>query len=133
MGGALLHIAVGLASALAVHLFKARREFALAVFLGNLAPDALKFGLSALVQGVWAISHIRRDAFYRAVAGVTDTGSYWVMAGVFAAALGYFLYDHHVLRKKTVREYEELYGFLFLGILVHLVIDALVQETGVWV
>jgi len=30
-------------------------------------------------------------------------------------------------------EYEELYGFLFLGILVHLVIDALVQETGVWV
>ena len=90
MGGALLHIAVGLASALAVHLFKARREFALAVFLGNLAP-------------------------------------------VFAAALGYFLYDHHVLRKKTVREYEELYGFLFLGILVHLVIDALVQETGVLV
>lgn len=133
MGGALVHIAMGLLCLVIVHLLKFRREFGLAIFLGNLAPDALKFGLSALVQSTWTVFAIEKDAFYRSVAAVSDNGNYWVMAGAFLALLCLLLYDHHVVRKKTAREYEELYGFLFLGVLVHLILDALVPETGPWI
>ena len=54
-----------------------------------------------------------------------------VTIGFFILGVGLLLYHYHVIKKKKMEEYAELYGFLLIGILVHLILDAFFIE-GSW-
>ena len=132
MPGAIPHILVGLLSAAIVHKKHMRLEFSIAIFLGNLLPDVIKFGVSALVQGTWRIFYIKQDNLYHALSLVTYNTANWFTLGFFLLLLATFLYHYHVIKKKKLWEYEELYIFLLIGIFTHLVMDALIIEKGPW-
>jgi len=132
MAGALIHIFIGLLSAVIVHFIHFKKEFSFAVFIGNLLPDALKFGISAIVQGSILIFRVEHDSTYNVLASITGNFNYWFTTLIFVAAVCAFLYHHKYIKKKTMKEINKLYGFLLIGILIHLAIDFLVQEKGIW-
>lgn len=132
MAGALTHIGIGLISALIVYLIWKKAEFSYSIFVGNLLPDVLKFGISALKQGTLALTQIQKDGFYQALSALTSNINSWLSLGFFIFAVLLFLYHFHYIKKKKLEEYSELYGFLLAGIITHLIIDAFVQEQNIW-
>ncbi|HIG98001.1 TPA: hypothetical protein HA231_01075 [Candidatus Woesearchaeota archaeon] len=132
MPGAIPHIAAGLLSAAIVHKKHMRLELSLAILIGNLLPDIIKFGLSALKQGTLAVFNIRQDGFYHLWSQLTYNPANWFSLGFFLLLLAGFLYHYHVIKKKKLWEYEELYVFLLIGIFTHLAMDALIIEKGPW-
>ncbi len=132
MAGAIVHIAVGLLTA-ALLQYYSRTEFAIAIFIGNLLPDALKFGVAAIAQGTIAIFQIEHDVLYQALGEVTSSVSYWIIMLVFVIAAAFQLYHHGVIREKEMEEIDEVFGYLILGILIHLAIDVFIHEGGPWI
>jgi hypothetical protein len=132
MPGAIPHITVGLLSAFAIHLKHFKLEYSLAIFLGNLLPDMIKFGFSAIKQGTFAIFIINQDGFYQVLSKLTTNPANWFTIGFFILLLATFLYHYHVIKKKKLWEYEELYVFLLLGVITHLIMDVLIIEKGPW-
>lgn len=132
MPGAIPHIAAGLLSAAIVHYRHLRLEFSLAIFIGNLLPDVIKFGISAIAQGTVKIFYVKQDALYHKLNELTYAPINWFTVGFFLLLLATFLYHYHVIKKNKLWEYEELYVFLLMGIITHLVMDALIVEKGPW-
>lgn len=132
MPGAVPHIAVGLLSAAFVHLKHFRLEFSLAIFIGNLLPDVIKFGITAIRQGTLAVFYVKQDGFFHSLSSLTSDYANWFTVGFFLLLLVTFLYHYHVIKKKKLWEYEELYVFLLIGIITHLIMDALIMEKGPW-
>lgn len=132
MPGAIPHIAVGLLSAALVHLKHFRLEFSLAIFIGNLLPDAIRQLISAAVQGTVNVLNVKQDRLFNFLAATTNSPANWFTFGFFLLLLIAFLYHYHVIKKKRLWEYEELYIFLLIGIITHLIMDALIIEKGPW-
>ncbi len=132
MAGALVHIAAGLISAAVVHLKHFRLEYSLAIFIGNLLPDAIKFGISAFLQGTLRAFSIKQDNAYHILSAVTSNPQNWFTAGFFVITTMWLLYHYHVIKKKGLWEYDELYIFLLTGAITHLILDVFVIEKGVW-
>jgi hypothetical protein len=132
MAGGLVHIVVGLLSALIVHLIHFKWEYSLVLFIGNLLPDALRQLLTALKQGTVNIFDVETDGFYRFIQNFTSDVTNWFSIGFFILSVLLFLYHFHYINKKKVEEYAELYGYLLLGVLTHLVMDILIIEKGIW-
>ena len=132
MAGAIPHIVIGLISAIAIHFMHFRYEFSMAVFLGNLLPDAIKFGVSTIVQGTFLFFKIEQDALYWAMAEVTSSFGYWITMLVFTIALTSVLWDHKYVKKREMKEINEIWGFLVIGIITHLIMDTFILE-GNWI
>lgn len=132
MPGAIPHILTGLLSAAIVHKKHMRPEFSLAIFIGNLVPDAITFGISAIVQGTTKIFSVKQDGLFNTLASTTSSSANWFTLGFFLLLLITFFYHYHVIKKKKLWEYEELYIFLLIGIVTHLIMDALIIEKGPW-
>lgn len=132
MPGAILHILIGLLSAAIVHKKHMRLEFSIAVFLGNLVPDSITFGISAVVQGTVKVFSIKQDSLFSKLVSTAYSPANWFTLGFFLLLLTTFLYHYHVIKKKKLWEYEELYIFLLIGILTHLIMDVLIIEKRPW-
>lgn len=133
MPGALIHIGIALLSALIVHYKHFRLEFSNAIFLGNLLPDVIKFGAAMLYSGTLDPMKIDRGFLYQTLAEKTSTSTIWFTLGFFFLALLLFFYHYHIVQKKRMEEYAELSGFFLVGVITHLILDALIVEQGPWI
>jgi len=134
MGGALTHLSIGLISALGVfYLFKFQSMHAIGIFIGNAVPDILKFGIAGLSQGTLNPAAIQHDALFRGLSVLTSSYTNWVGITLFAIFGVFALYHYHYLKKNEMEDYAWLYIFLLLGIITHLVVDVLVQESSIWI
>src|SRR3990167_3611322 len=132
MPGVLGHVLAGILSALIVYLIHFKFEYSLSIFVGNLLPDAIKFGVTAIKQGTLAIFSIKQDAAYQALAQLTYSPTNWFTAGFFVFGLALLLYHFHYIKEKTMEEYDELYVFLLIGVILHLAMDAYFIENSPW-
>jgi len=133
MPGVFTHTAVALLSLLIVHMLHFKWEYSLSIFVGNFVPDAIKFGLTAIKQGTLAIFRVEQDSFYHFLDGYTSEMTFWFTLGFFFLGTAALLYHYHVIKKKKMEEYDELYVFFLIGIVTHLILDALIIENGPWV
>ena len=132
MAGGLIHIGVGLFSAALVHIRHMKFEFSIMIFIGNLLPDAIKFGFTAIKQLTWNVFGVEQDGFYYSLSSLTDNLANWFSLGFFVFAVMLFLYHFHYVKKKTMEEYDELYIFLLVGIITHIILDLVIIEQGIW-
>lgn len=132
MSGILTHLFVAVLSALIIHLIHFKWEYSTAIFLGNLIPDIPKFALTAVKQGSLNIFGVNQDSFYWNIASLTSNTANWFALGFFVALASTYLFHHHVIKKKTMEEYDLLYVFLVAGILTHLIMDVFFIETSAW-
>lgn len=132
MAGALVHLGIALLAAVIIHFIHFKLEYSLSIFVGNLLPDVIKFGFSALKQGTIAIFNVKPDTFYTLLNGITSSVANWFTLGFFVLGVTLLLYHYHFIKKKKMEEYDELYVFVLLGIIIHLIIDALIIEHTAW-
>lgn len=133
MGGAILHIGLGLISGIIVYsLYSTNLLYSIGIFVGNLLPDVLKFGLTALKQGTLNIFNIERDAFFKVLSVLTGSYFNWLVIG-FLLLVGLLIsYHYHYLKKKEVENYVVAYVLLLIGVYTHIVVDLFVNEKGFW-
>ena len=132
MAGALTHIGIGIAAALVVHFIHFKLEYSLSIFVGSLLPDAIKFGFSAIKQLTLHVFSVEKDSFYTGLNDITSAYVNWFSIGFFILGVGLLLFHFHYIKKKTMEEYDELYVFLLVGIIIHLILDTLIIERSMW-
>lgn len=125
MGGVLIHLSAAIVCLLVVHIIHFKWEYSLAIFVGNFIPDIIKFGITSLKLGTVSASQVTKDFLYHNLDAVSSNIVNWFGLGFFVLGTGFLLWHFHVIKKKTMKEYDELYVFLLIGILIHLVIDVL--------
>lgn len=131
MPGALLHIAAGIICAVVIHLIHFKWEYSYSIFIGNLLPDAIKFGITGLMQKNLNPCTINtRNGLFHFLSGLTGSFNFWFTAGFFVLAITLLLYHHHIIKKKKMAEYDKLYGFLLIGVVIHLIMDVFIMERG---
>lgn len=131
MPGILIHVAVAVLCLVVVHLIHFKWEFSWSIFAGNFVPDALKFGLSAIKQGTLKIFRVNQDSFFDSVNYFSNNVKNWFSLGFFIFGFTFVLYHFHYIKKKKLEEYDELYLFFLTGIIIHLVLDILIKESGI--
>ena len=133
MPGALIHILAGIVTAFIIYSFHFKLEYAIAGFIGNLLPDAISVIAGAIKNTTLSLTKIwKSDTFMNLQYSPTSKLTTWFTLGFFIFGVGLFLYHYHIIEKKKMEEYDELYVFLIIGIVIHLILDALFIETGAW-
>jgi len=132
MAGAVPHVFAGFFLLAIIHYIHFKWEYSWAAFVGSLLPDVLKFGFSAAKQSTANILALRQDSFYVFMNSMTSNPANWFSLGFFLFGLTLMLYHFHYIRKKKMEEYDELFVFLLVGIILHLTMDVLFIEHGVW-
>ena len=132
MGGVLTHVTAGLICLFVVHMIHFKWEYSLAIFVGNILPDGIRLGFSGIKQGTLALFTLENDAFYEFLAKLTASYANWFTFGFFVLGTTLMLYHFHYIKKKKMEEYDELYLFLLIGIILHLIIDAFYAEPSPW-
>ncbi len=132
MPGALIHIIAAILCLLIIHLIHFKWEYSLSVFVGNFVPDIIKFTFSGIKQGTINLLNIKPDASHVLINSITSDYTNWFTLGFFLFGLMLLLYHFHCIKKKKMEEYDELYAFFLIGIILHLILDVLIAETGVW-
>lgn len=128
MVGVLSHVAIGLLSALLVYLIHKRRDFSLAIFIGNLFPDIIQFGLLAVEQ-----MFSSAKPFYQTILNYVSVPVYWFGSITFLLATVLLFYDVRQVNKKRTRDYADLLLFFLVGVILHLIMDHAILEHGPWI
>ena len=132
MPGAITHIIVAIISAYIVYAFHFKFEYAISTFIGNLIPDAIPIMISAIKHWTFSLTNIVNTSTFYPVYLVTSNFEHWLTLGFFVFGSCIFLYHYHFIKKKTMKEYAELYVFFLIGILIHLILDALISEKSLF-
>lgn len=133
MPGIIIHVIAATICLVIVHLLHFKWEYSLSIFVGQFVPDAIKIGFTAIKQGTLSILNIKKDAFYYFLREHSSSYTDWFALGFFIFGLMLLLYHFHVIKKKKMEEYDELYVFFLIGIILHLILDALIFEKGIWI
>lgn len=133
MPGVLTHTIVAIVCLIVVHLIHFKWEYSYSIFIGNFLPDVIKFGFSGIKQGTLAIFKVKKDSFYQFLSILTSNPANWFTIGFFIFGTTLLLYHFHYIKKKGMEEYDELYVFLLIGIIIHLILDVLIIETSIWI
>lgn len=132
MAGAIPHLVAGFFLLMVIHYIHFKWEYSWAAFAGSLMPDAIKFGLTAIKQSTVNILVLRQDPLYATLSSITSSPANWFSLGFFLFGLTLMLYHFHYIKKKKMEEYDELFVFLVIGVILHLAMDVLFIEQGVW-
>lgn len=132
MGGVFTHLAIATLSAGFNYRFLRKLDMALALFVGNLLPDAIKFGLTAIRQRTFNVVGVTQDASYWHLAGITGNVGNWMI--VFACIVGttWMLYHFHKIKKRTYTEYKYIVLWMLIGVFTHLLVDIAIEEQFWW-
>ena len=133
MAGFLIHLGFALVCLIIVHLIHFKWEYSLSIFAGNFLPDVINFGITSIKQFTLNIYNITHDKTYQLLNGISSSYTNWFTLGFFIFSLTLLLYHFHIVKKKTMEEYDELYIFLLIGIIIHLVLDVLFIESNVFI
>jgi len=132
MPGALIHIFIGLIASLVIY-YKFNLEFALGIFIGNLLPDFVKVIVTSLKIGSLNIYKIVESASYTSIHNISHSLGVILVIVLFFISLVWFLYHFHKIKRKKFIEYDEFLIFVFVGMLIHLLLDLFIHGFGVWV
>jgi hypothetical protein len=133
MPGVLTHTIVAIICLIIVHRLHFKWEYSYSIFIGNFIPDVIKFGFSVIKQGTFAIFKINHDSFYQFLNTITSNPANWFTLGFFILGTTLLLYHFHYIKKKKMEEYDELYVFFLIGIIIHLILDVLIVESSPWI
>lgn len=133
MAGLLTHVIAGLFCTIVVHIIHFNWKYSSSIFIGNLFPDIIKFGIVAVRDFTLNIYSITKTNLYKILEQQSSMATNWLTLGFFVFAVTAFLFHFHIIRKKTMEDYDLLYVFLIIGVLLHLVMDVMILEASPWI
>jgi len=129
MGGLIHHTIAGAISAAIVFLIFRRRDYAIAVFAGNLLPDFVGAAYAAvLVRSIDPNVILKSDPWF---SGQKDevTQFFWIFVQA-SMVLAYLFFHTYIRKKKPHHEMEGNIAMLLLGFMTHMGMDILIVEKG---
>lgn len=130
MGGLIHHLLAGAVSLIFVYLFTKRKDYSLAIFIGNLLPDFVGAGYAAV-----AIQSFNPLAILSSQPWVSFQKEQfilfaWMVLQVLAVG-SYLLYHVYIKKRVPHREFEANLGLLLIGFVTHMLMDLLIIEGGI--
>ena len=131
MAGLLVHGAVGILFGLIVYFIFKRRDYPIAVFIGNLLPDLIGVGYASLMTMSLNPYVVLTSAAWFSIDKDYVTQSFWIFfQAIFIVS---FLFFHvYVKKKKQHKELEGNLALLLFGFITHMMMDMLIIEHGIW-
>jgi hypothetical protein len=132
MGGVLTHVGIALFGFLIILLISKKWKFGIAFAIGQLAPDVIRWGVTAILDEKFSFVEIIQESLFWEL-GFTHYPIVWVAVFLVFGGLSFLLYKKKKITKKKFKELIIADSLFFLAIIIHLVIDALVVEHSFWI
>lgn len=133
MGGLLTHALIAVICLFMVYRLHSKWSNGLSIFIGNFAPDVIKFFISALFEKSISILSIENTSLYKYLGSMVSDPTNWLTLGFFFLGIGLLLYHFKYVKKLKMEEYDELFIFFLIGVFIHIAIDILVLESSPWI
>lgn len=136
MGGILHHLAAGIISALIVYFIFKRKDYPVAIFIGNFLPDLIGAAYASLITMSLNPVVVLKSAAWFSIDKSYVTQSFWIfLQAIFIC--GFLFFHIYIRRKRKLRdkfdhEFEGNLGLLMLGFIIHIMMDMLIMEQGIW-
>ena len=136
MGGILHHLAAGIISAIIVYFIFKRKDYPVAIFIGNFLPDLVGAAYASLMTLSLNPAVILKSDAWFSIDKFYITQSFWIF--LEALFITGFIFFHLYLKRagktqrKFDREFEGNLGLLMFGFITHMMMDMLIMEQGIW-
>lgn len=133
MAGLLTHLAISsLLFIIVIAIFK-KLWYGFFIFIGQIIPDVIKFGITSVKLQTLNIDRIIQDSLFQELESLMNNYYTWVILGIIIILLSFSLYYFEAIKKHQFKQINWSYLLLVLGIIIHLMIDMLVIETSHWI
>ena len=133
MAGLITHVGISIFLFIVVMIWFRKLWYALAISLGQVVPDAVKFGITGIKLKSLSPAVIIRDDLFWKLETLMTSYTFWTILGliIIFASLGF--YYMKMIKKKDVRDINWSYLFFIIGVVIHLAIDIFIIEASSWV
>jgi len=133
MAGLLTHLLVSSGLALMVFYLFRNWIYSVAVAIGHLAPDLVDFGITGIKSGSLNPSRIIFDPWFYPLKLFGHNFFNWLIIGLIIFAIVFFFYKLKKLSRKKLVIVTISIALFLVGVLFHLGLDSLIQETNHWI
>lgn len=133
MGGLLTHLGISVFLFIVVIIWFRKLWYALAVSIGQIIPDAIKFGITGIKLKSLSPTVIIRDDLFWKLETLMTSYTFWAILGLVIIFLSLGFYYMKMIKKKELRDINWSYLFFIIGVVIHLVIDIFIIEKSCWV
>ena len=133
MAGLLTHLVISTLLLIVVVIISRRFWYGLAIFLGQLVPDAVKFGITGIKLGTFSPNLIIKEPLFWELESLMSNYHTWVILGIFIVLSSLFLYYIRKMKKEQLKDINWGYLLFVIGVIVHLVVDVIIIEHSYWI
>jgi len=133
MPGVLTHVSVAIVGALIVYFIFRKKVPALAFVVGQIIPDAIKFGIPGLKLETVSYYKILQDPLFYKLNLVTHTIWTWLILFFVILIVLFVLKKTGKLDKEKFKYWFIVNSSFLLAIVVHLILDVFIIEKSYWI
>lgn len=137
MPGVLTHFSVAFLGGLLVYLLFRKSEhkkaYGLSFIVGQLIPDTIKFGIPGLMFETANFYEILSKPIYWTLNTYTHTIYTWLALCLIVFLLAFILYKYDKISKDRFKKWIIVDGIFLLSIIIHLILDVLIEEKSYWI
>jgi len=132
MAGLTTHLIIALIGGLIILFSFKQWKWGLGFFIGQLAPDSIRFGITGLFNGTLDFGKIITKPLFWTLS-FTHYYSAWTLFFALIFVVLYFLLKKKKINKKQFKEWFIADAILLLGVIVHLIVDKFIIEKSFWI
>ena len=129
MAGLIYHLIFGIILAAIVYYKFKNLQYSTSIFIGNLLHYIFIFAYAPFLlksfnptEILYSSYFTHRDIIFNFI---------WMATQIIFISI--FLFFQRYVRKKKFKDLEYNLGFVLLGIIIHAILDFMIQETGIWI
>ena len=133
MGGVLTHLIVGFVGAGIVYFFYREIFHSLGFFVGQILPDAIKFGIPGVLNSSYKFNEIIAMDLFWTLNGITNSVLLWGIIFGTIVIVSYGLWKIERISYLTFIKIFYFSFYLIVGVYLHLGIDFIYLEKSYWI
>jgi len=133
MAGLLTHLGISLLLFLIVIIVFRRFWYGITIFIGQLIPDLVKFGITGIKIGNLSPSVIIKDPLFWELESLMSNYHTWVSLGIVIVISSFLLYYLKKVKKQQLKNVNWGYILFVISVIVHLVVDLVIIEKSYWI
>ncbi|MEM5874441.1 MAG: hypothetical protein QW641_00725 [Candidatus Aenigmatarchaeota archaeon] len=141
MGGIIHHLTAAIISFFLAYKFFKRKDYSIAIFIGNFLPDAIGFIYASFITLSINPFIVLHSKAWFSLERDTITQSIWIILQCLFIFI-YLLYSKSSKKRslkifnisipiEKQREFEDMLGLLLAGFTIHMIMDMLIIESGI--
>ncbi len=133
MAGLLTHLGISLGLLVVAMIVSRKWMYGFSIFIGQLIPDAVKFGITGIKLRTFSPNLIIKDELFWKLESLMSNYHIWVALGIFIVLSSLFFYYLRKMKKQQLKDINWSYLLFVIGVIIHLVIDIFIIERSYWI